>query len=115
MSLSYIDNNSSFRGAWRIRRSKRPHPLQREGEEHVSPHDGWRDSMRFAAIATIVAAIVATPLALASVGPTMTGPEFLNAARCAGYQSFTQADQGWVQAGLNAEARRQPAAIAATA
>jgi len=73
--------------------------------------------MRFALIATAVAALVATPLALSAVGPSMSPDAFLGAARCAGYQSIlpATAEPGWMQAGLNAEARRQPAAIAAKA
>ena len=72
--------------------------------------------MRFAAIATTVAAIVVTPLAVVAAGPTMSHSEFLSAARCAGYEALApQASNGWVQASLNAEARRQPAAIAEAA
>ena len=73
--------------------------------------------MRFAAIATSVAVVLATPLALIVSAPAMSSEAFLNAARCAGYESIlpASAEQGWMQANLNAEARRQPAAIAATA
>ena len=47
----------------------------------------------------------------------MNSEAFLSAARCAGYESIlpASAEQGWMQARLNAEARRQPAAIADTA
>ena len=73
--------------------------------------------MRFAVIATSVAAFMATPLAMLANGPSMSSEAFLGAARCAGYESVlpASAELGWMQAGLNAEARRQPSAIAATA
>jgi len=71
--------------------------------------------MRFAAIATVIAAVVAVPLAWAVSSPSMSEAAFLNATRCAAYRGLSRSDQGWVQAGLNAEARRQPAAIASQA
>lgn len=71
--------------------------------------------MRFAALATTFAAVLAVPLVWGASAPSMSGAEFLSAARCAAYQGLTRDGQGWVQAGLNAEARRQPAAIVAEA
>jgi hypothetical protein len=71
--------------------------------------------MRFAALATVFAAVVATPLVWSASAPSMNDAEFLNATRCVAYQSMIESGQGWTQAGLNAEARRQPAAIVAQA
>ena len=75
--------------------------------------------MRIAQIATCVAAVVSVPLMAAAVGPDMTSTQFLSAARCAAYESLPgigeTANIGWVQAELNAEARRQPAETAAEA
>lgn len=71
--------------------------------------------MRFAALATVLAAVASVPLVWGASAPSMSGAEFLNASRCEAYQGLTEGSQGWVQAGLNAEARRQPAAIVAEA
>jgi hypothetical protein len=73
--------------------------------------------MRFALIATSVAAAVAVPLAVAASGPQMSGAEFLTAVRCTAYEDITRPDAEVSEAKweLNAEARRQPAETAAIA
>lgn len=73
--------------------------------------------MGFAAVATGIAAVVAVPLALASVGPSMSEDAFLAAVRCTAYQDFDHADADLADARwrLNTEARLQPAAAAARA
>lgn len=73
--------------------------------------------MRFAFVATSVAAVVAVPLALAAAGPQMTGDEFLSAVRCTAYVNATDtnADLAVEKLRLNSEALRQPAETAATA
>ena len=71
--------------------------------------------MRFAQIATLVAAVISAPLVAAAVGPAMSSGEFVSAARCVAIESISGAQVGWPQAQLNAEARRQSAATAARA
>ena len=72
--------------------------------------------MRFAVIATVAAAAVALPLAVAASGPQMSSDQFLSAVRCTAYENAVGADAAseakWQ---LNAEARRQPAETAARA
>lgn len=73
--------------------------------------------MRFAVVATCVAAVVAVPLAVEASGPRMSRSEFLAAVSCVARQS-AGAPQGAfaaVQAQLNAEARRHAPATAAEA
>lgn len=67
--------------------------------------------MRFALIATAIAAIAAGPFVVAAVGPHMDGQEFLSAVRCAAYEKVVGPGQGFAEERyrLNAEARRQPA------
>lgn len=66
--------------------------------------------MRFALVATSVAAAVAVPFAMAAAGPQMSGEEFLTAVRCTAYESVVNRDADVLAAELrlNAEARRQP-------
>jgi hypothetical protein len=73
--------------------------------------------MRFALIATSVAAAVAVPLAMAATGPQMTDDQFLSAVRCIAYEDVVRPDAEVSEAKweLNAEARRQPAVTAAQA
>lgn len=73
--------------------------------------------MRFALIATSVAAAVAVPLAVSATGPQMTGDQFLSAVRCTAYEDVTRSDAELTEVKweLNAEARRQPAETAALA
>jgi hypothetical protein len=67
--------------------------------------------MKFAALATGAAAMVAVPLALTAVAPQMTGAQFLSAVRCVAYEDVARpgAELGLAKMQLNAEARRQPA------
>jgi len=73
--------------------------------------------MRFAFVATSVAAIVAVPLALAAAGPQMTSDEFVSAVRCTAYESarHANADLGAQKLRLNGEARHQAAETVALA
>jgi len=67
--------------------------------------------MRFALIATIAAAAIAVPLAVQASGPRMSGEAFVEAVRCAAYESALTPRQAAAQrAQLNVEAQRQPAA-----
>lgn len=59
--------------------------------------------MRFALLATCVAAIVAVPLAVHASGPQMTGAEFLSAVRCVASEASDPA----AEYQLNTEARHQ--------
>lgn len=67
--------------------------------------------MRFALIATAVAAVAAGPFVVAAAGPQMDDREFLSAVRCAAYEKVVGPEPGFggVRYRLNAEARRQPA------
>jgi hypothetical protein len=73
--------------------------------------------MRFALIATSVAAAVAVPFAVGASGPQMSGDQFLSAVRCAAYQDVARPDAelAEVKYQLNTEARLQPAETAAQA
>lgn len=75
--------------------------------------------MRFALIATGVAAAAMAPFVANVAGPQMSDDQFLTAVRCAAYEQVTHPDKelGAVRMQLNAEARRQPVetAIAARA
>lgn len=73
--------------------------------------------MRFAFVATGVAAAVAVPLALAAAGPQMSRDEFLSAVRCTAYEDArgSQADLGLGKWRLNSEALRQSPDTAAAA
>ncbi len=73
--------------------------------------------MRFAVLATIAAATVAVPLAVAVSGPQMSSDQFLSAVRCTAYESLSGPEAGLTEAKwqLNAEARRQPAETLARA
>lgn len=73
--------------------------------------------MRFALIATSVAAAVAVPFAVGASGPQMSGDQFLSAVRCTAYQDIDRSDAelAEVKYQLNTEARRQPAETAAIA
>ncbi len=73
--------------------------------------------MRFAILATTVAAAVAIPFAVAASGPQMSGDQFLTEVRCVAYQNaaLPHADVAEAKYQLNAEARRQPAETAAIA
>jgi hypothetical protein len=72
--------------------------------------------MRFALIATSVAAVVAVPLA-ASIAAPMGSDAFVSAVRCTAYEGATQpgVDLSTAKFRLNSEALRQPAAVAAEA
>lgn len=68
--------------------------------------------MRFALVATSVAAVVAVPFAVGASGARMTSHEFLSAVRCAAYENAAGADVNALKFQLNAEARRQaPATV----
>jgi hypothetical protein len=73
--------------------------------------------MRFALIATTVAAAVAVPFAVSASGPQMSSEQFLSAVRCAAYQDVTRSDAALneVKYELNAEALRQAPETAAEA
>jgi hypothetical protein len=73
--------------------------------------------MRFSVIATAAAAVLAIPMALYASAPRMSGEEFLQAVRCTAVQDIARPDAelGLVKMQLNAEARRQPAEMAALA
>jgi hypothetical protein len=73
--------------------------------------------MRFALIATSVAAAVAVPFAVGVSGPQMSGDQFLSAVRCVAYQDVARSDAelAEVKYQLNTEARLQPAETAAIA
>jgi hypothetical protein len=73
--------------------------------------------MRFALIAVSAAAAFTVPWALGVSGPQMASDQFLQAVRCTAIAEMTQPDAqlGAVKMQLNAEARHQPAAIAASA
>lgn len=73
--------------------------------------------MRFAFVATSVAAAVALPLSLAAAGPQMSRDEFLSAVRCTAYAdvSGSNADLALAKWRLNSEASRQGAETASAA
>jgi hypothetical protein len=73
--------------------------------------------MRFALIATSVAAAVAVPFAVGASGPQMSGDQFMSAVRCVAYQDVARSDAelAEVKYQLNTEARLQPAEMAAQA
>jgi hypothetical protein len=73
--------------------------------------------MRFALIATSVAAAVAVPFAVGASGPQMSGDQFLSAVRCVASQDLARPDAELAAAKyqLNTEARLQPAETAAQA
>jgi hypothetical protein len=73
--------------------------------------------MRFALIATSIAAAVAIPFGVSAAGPQMSGDQFLSAVRCTAYEQIVQpkADLGAERMRLNAEARRQPVETAQAA
>jgi hypothetical protein len=63
--------------------------------------------MRFALVATSVAAVVAVPFAVSASGAQMTSAEFLSAVQCAAYEDSVGSDVGGLKFQLNAEAQRQ--------
>lgn len=65
--------------------------------------------MRFAAIATTAAAIVAVPFAMGATAPQMSGEEFVSAVRCTAYEDAADPSARLEEAKyqLNSEARRQ--------
>ncbi|WP_135209679.1 hypothetical protein [Vitreimonas flagellata] len=69
--------------------------------------------MRFALLATSVAAVVAVPLAVHASGPQMSRNEFLAAVECVAAAPNAEFSDAKYQ--LNAEARRQSPEIAAAA
>lgn len=73
--------------------------------------------MRFAAIATSAAAIVAVPFAMSATAPQMSGEDFLSAVRCTAYEdaAFPGARLEAAKYQLNSEARRQAPETAALA
>jgi hypothetical protein len=73
--------------------------------------------MRFAFAATCAAALIGAPLVSAAATARMDSDQFLNAVRCAAYESVAgdNADIGSLRMQLNAEARRQRADVAAQA
>jgi hypothetical protein len=73
--------------------------------------------MRFALIATAIAAAIAVPLGVAAAGPQMSEDQFISAVRCTAYADVSRAnaalgEEKWL---LNAEARRQAPETAAQA
>lgn len=73
--------------------------------------------MRFALIATTIAAAVAVPLGVAAAGPQMSEDQFISAVRCTAFEDVRHAnaslgEEKWL---LNAEARRQAPETAAQA
>lgn len=71
--------------------------------------------MRFALIATSIAAAVAVPFAMAASEPQMSSDQFLQAVRCTAYEGVTGADISESRYALNAEAQRQSPMTAAEA
>lgn len=73
--------------------------------------------MRFALIATSVAAMVAVPLAAGLDAPQMSREEFVSAVRCTAYEDIAHpsADLGLAKYRLNSEAARQSPESAAEA
>ena len=73
--------------------------------------------MRFALVATCVAAVVAVPLAVHASGPQMSRSEFLSAVTCVAVQSASAPNGAYAAAEyqLNAEVRRQTPDTAAEA
>jgi len=64
--------------------------------------------MRFALIATAAAAAIAIPVAVQASGPSMSGDDFVQAVRCAAYDSAIEAQAAAAErARLNLEAQRQ--------
>lgn len=69
--------------------------------------------MRFAAIATVAAAVVAVPLALSASGARMSPDEFLGAVRCTAYENISGRQVAAAKYELNGEAQHQsPATVA---
>ena len=73
--------------------------------------------MRFALIATTLAAAAIVPFAMQASQPQMSDEQFVGAVRCAAYEMVLspEANLGEARYRLNAEAHRQPAAVAAAA
>jgi hypothetical protein len=73
--------------------------------------------MRFALIATTAAAAAIIPFAVQASKPHMSGEQFVGAVRCAAYEMVVSpsADLSEARYSLNAEALRQPVAVAAEA
>ena len=63
--------------------------------------------MRFALVATSIAAVIAVPFAVSASGAQMTSAEFLSAVQCAAYEDSAGADVDGLKFQLNAEAQRQ--------
>jgi|CXWL01.1.fsa_nt_gi hypothetical protein len=73
--------------------------------------------MRFALIATSVAAALLSPVVADVAGPQMTGDQFIAEVRCTAYQQVAHPnlELGAERMRLNAEARRQPVETAVAA
>jgi hypothetical protein len=73
--------------------------------------------MRFALIATTVAAAAAAPLAVSATGPAMSPQQFLSEVRCTAYADIALSDAALAEAKwrLNTEARQQAPETAALA
>lgn len=71
--------------------------------------------MRFALIATSVAAAAVVPFAVATSGPQMSSDQFLSAVRCTAYADVAGADATHAKWRLNVEARYQAPETAAQA
>ncbi len=73
--------------------------------------------MRFAAIATTAAALLAVPIAMSVTAPQMSGDEFVSAVRCTAYADAANPAARLEEAKyqLNSEARRQAPETAALA
>ena len=73
--------------------------------------------MRFALIATSVAAVIAIPLAAGASAPQMSSDAFVSAVRCTAYENVAlpNADVGAAKFRLNGEAAKQSAAAVAEA
>jgi hypothetical protein len=70
--------------------------------------------MRFALIATTFAAAAIVPFAVQASKPQMSDEQFVGAVRCAAYEMVLspRSDMGEARYRLNAEAVRQPVAVA---
>lgn len=76
--------------------------------------------MRFSPFTTLLAAALAAPLVIGAIAEPMSSARFVQAARCAAYESLPQLASANPNVGvermrLNAEARRQAPAIVAAA
>jgi hypothetical protein len=78
-------------------------------------HDFGGIIMRFASLATGIAALTLAPLALAAAGPQLSPREFVQAVQCVAYQDARGAELAAAKWRLNTEAARQPETAVAEA